>query len=260
MDEDGIESGEDSKSLHLFRACLVEFVGNVLFILIGSLSASSSGGVLPVAVAHGFTIFILVASMGHISGGHYNPAVSLGVFISGNLGIVATLLYMISQLSGGFVGSLFFRAVTAANTTTFEDWGGGATLPSPAFNAGSWVVCEFLLTFFLVNTVLNAAVDPANGTPLAPLAIGATVMVDILAGGSISGASMNPARSLGPAIAYSIFGSNDVSRVWTNHWIYWVGPLAGGAVAGLLYHSILAEKSHRWFGRHSGSVQIHPNK
>jgi len=223
------------------RACFAEFVGDFFFIFIGSMSFG-----LGPPFAHGLTIALLVASLGQISGGHFNPAVTLGVTISGAIHPLRAIFYVFFQLLGGFIGALFVRivspnyAIRNGITTIGQDAKTGLDLVNP----GQAIILEALLTYLLVQTVLCAAVDSDGNNPLAPLAIGFVLAVDIFAGGDITGASMNPARSLGPSIAASIFGGT-LQDPWKYQYVYWVGPIIGSVIAALFYRLVLAKSQRR---------------
>jgi len=221
-------------------SCFAEFVGDFFFVFIGSMS-------LPIgaAFAHGLTIALLVISLGPISGGHFNPAVTLGVTLSNALHPLRAIFYVFFQLLGGFIGALFVRIVSP----NYAIRNGITTIPQDpngvlAVTVGQGIVLEALLTYLLVQSVLCAAVDSDGTNPLAPLAIGFTLAVDIFAGGDLTGASMNPARSLGPSIAASIFGST-VQDPWKYQYIYWAGPAIGSIVAAVFYRLVLAKPQHR---------------
>jgi len=243
----GATNRASNPKMKLIRSCIVEFTGDLIFIFIGALSATAGYGALSAALAHGITIFVLIAAMGHISGGHYNPAVTLGILISGNIPIINAVCYIASQLSGGLVGALLVRAVTHPNhRATGIDYisivNGGATIPNQATYPMEAITCEIIFTYLLVLTVLLTAVDTSSNT-LAPLAIGFSIAADILAGGNISGASMNPARSFGPAVVLSIFGNGHAH--WSLYYIYWVGQILGAALAGVMYKVFLANDEKR---------------
>ncbi|XP_064618111.1 aquaporin-8-like [Liolophura sinensis] len=193
--------------------------------------------VVCVAIAHGLTIALLVASFGAVSGGHLNPAVTLGVFLSGGIKPLLAMAYVVAQLLGSLVGAGLVRAVLPS--TTFKAIGGGAHNLVQGVGPGQGIVCETLLTMTLVLAVLMCAVDTDKNV-LAPLAIGFAVTVDILAGINVTGASMNPARSFGPAVVVS-----NVSNVWSYHYVYWVGPLMGSLLATLLYRLCFANPDNR---------------
>jgi len=192
------------------------------------------------AFAHGFTIALLVISLGPISGGHFNPAVTLGVTLSNAIHPIRAALYVVFQLLGGFIGALFVRVVSP----DYADRNGITTVTNANTNPGQAIVLEIILTYILVQTVLCAAVDSEGKNVLAPLAIGFCLVVDIFAGGDITGASMNPARSLGPALAASIFGGTNANP-WQYHYVYWAGPIVGAVIAALFYRLVLAKQERR---------------
>ncbi|VAH70396.1 unnamed protein product [Triticum turgidum subsp. durum] len=193
-----------------FRAGVAEFISMLIFVFAGSGSgmafgkltdggATTPAGLIAAALAHAFALFVAVSVGANISGGHVNPAVTFG-------SVVACLLLKIAT-GGEAVGAFSLSA-----------------------GVGVWnaVVFEIVMTFGLVYTVYATAVDPKRGDlgVIAPIAIGFIVGANILAGGAFDGASMNPAVSFGPAV---------VSGVWENHWVYWLGPFAGAAIAALVY-------------------------
>jgi MIP family channel proteins len=165
-------------------------------------------------------IFVTVG--GPISGGHLNPAVTVAMLLTGRISLPRSLSYILAQLVGGTLGALLLRPI-------FPDLpaGLGATVLGDGVTPMQGVLIEAVLTFFLVFVVFGVAVDPRGPKQLFGICIGLVLTFDILAGGPLTGASMNPARSLGPALA---------SGTWTAHWVYWVGPLLGGAIAGLAYN------------------------
>ncbi|CAN1353509.1 Aquaporin TIP1-2 [Linum perenne] len=188
--------------------------------------AKLTAGLVAAAIAHAFALFVAVSVGANISGGHVNPAVTFGAFVGGNITLLRGIVYWIAQLLGSTVACLLLKFAT-----------GGLVSETAAFSlsegVGVWnaVVLEIVMTFGLVYTVYATAVDPKKGSlgTIAPLAIGFIVGANILVGGAFSGASMNPAVSFGPAL---------VSWSWGNHWVYWVGPLIGGGIAGLVYELI----------------------
>lgn len=218
-----------------------EFLGVCLFVFVGVLSPLSEGtdgNLIGVAVGHGLTIALLIMALGNISGGHFNPAVTFGVALSGNIKPLLAVAYVIGQLLGGLLGAAFVRAILPANTYSMMN--GAQTLP-PVIEPGWAVLCEGILTFILVFTVLMTAVDNRTKSKLAPLAIGFAVAVDILAGGRVTGASMNPARTFGPAVVASPL----VDGLWTYHYVYWVGPLGGAFLAAINYRLLFASPDLR---------------
>lgn len=230
-----IGSFTDSFSVNSIKAYVAEFIATLLFVFAGVGSAIAYGeltadaaldapGLVAVAVAHAFALFVGVAVAANISGGHLNPAVTFGLAIGGNITILTGFLYWISQLLGSIVACLLLKFVT-----------GGKSIPTHGLaagvGAGQGVVFEIIITFALVYTVYATAADPKKGSLgiIAPIAIGFIVGANILAAGPFSGGSMNPARSFGPAV---------VSGNFLDNWIYWVGPLVGGGLAGLVYGDV----------------------
>ncbi|CAH1794531.1 unnamed protein product [Owenia fusiformis] len=227
------------------RPSLVELVGVFLFVFIGTLSYSSLS-VVAIAFAHGLIFALLIAGFGHISGGHFNPAVTLGVLIAGEITPLLALGYLVSQCVGAVIGAACCRGVLSfvpegASMTPYEAILGGAHDLAPGVDPGRGILCEMLLTTVLITTVLMTAVDSKGKNSLAPLAIGFAVTVCILAGINVTGASMNPARSFGPAVVISYYKP----AIWNHHYVYWVGPLLGSGFAGLMYRFVFASADKR---------------
>ncbi|MBF8267809.1 MAG: hypothetical protein HW388_1317, partial [Dehalococcoidia bacterium] len=160
-----------------------------------------------------------------ISGGHINPAVTFAAVLTRKMGVTKGGMYVVGQLSGAIVGAFLLKAVIPDAL----EGGLGSHALGPGITAGAGLVVEMVLTFLLVFVVFATAMDPKGPGHLAPLAIGLAVLVDHLVGVPLTGASMNPARTLGPAWA---------AGAWADHWVYWVGPLAGGAIAALVYERV----------------------
>jgi MIP family channel proteins len=219
---------------------VAEFFGTfaLIFIGAGSICANqflgeNSGGIVTVALAHGLAIACSIAAVGHASGAHFNPAVTIGFWVTKKMGTVEALLYWLTQLAGAIAAAYFLKAILPA-----EVWG-PVSLGTPALAADftrlQAMLLEGVLTFFLVFVIFATAVDKNNGfRVLAPLAIGFTVTMDVFLGGPFTGAALNPARALGPALA---------GGFWSNHGVYWVGPLAGGVLAAWLYDSLFLRNS-----------------
>ncbi|CAJ0590729.1 unnamed protein product [Cylicocyclus nassatus] len=243
-----VESAPTNKnrSFSIFTKMIAEFLGDFTFVFIGCMqtvvTVASDGEsarevvdtILHATLAHGFAIFILVAALGHISGGHFNPAVTWSVAGAGKMPLWHVPFYWFAQLLGGFCGALY-AALVMTKAQLYESHA-GATLLSPSNKWWEGLASESVVTFFLCHTVLLTAVD-TNKNLLAPLAIGLTLSIDILSTGAITGASMNPARSLGPNIVGQIF-INETSlplHFWDYHYIYWAGPFIGATVATCIY-------------------------
>lgn len=218
------------------RVCASELIGTFVLVLIGvgalnasSVNAGSGAGLLAIATAFGAAVAIMVAATGHISGAHINPAVTMSLLAAGKIKPVDAGAYWVSQLAG---------AVLAALTLEVMFGGGAAKLGVTTVDASratlmQGVAIEAVLTMILVLVVFGTAVD-MRAQKMPALFIGATVAADILVGGPFTGASMNPARSFGPAL---------IGNVWDHHWVYWLGPLLGGAVGGLLYATLFLPRT-----------------
>ena len=197
------------------RAYLTEFIGTFFLVLAVGLSGN------PIAI--GSSLMIMVYMGGHISGGHYNPAVSLAVTLRGKLSWGNWVIYVISQALGAVVAAL---VVLGVKHTTFA--------PAPAETATIWaaLLVEFLYTFALALVVLNSATSPkTEGNSFYGLAIGFTIVVAAFSGGPISGGAFNPAVGFGPILVDTLHGGHSIQNLW----IYLLGPLAGGAVAAVVF-------------------------
>jgi aquaporin NIP len=224
--EDGVDL-----SLALWRRCLAE--GIAAFALVfggcGAIVADSryhgALGRLGVALVFGLVIMVMVYATGHLSGAHINPAVTTAFTLTRHFTPRDALAYVAAQLTGATAGALVLLAVWTDAPANL-----GATVPS--VGTGSALVYEVLLTAFLMFVIMAVATDTRAVGAGAAIAIGGTVGLDALFGGPITGASMNPARSLGPAIAAS---------EWRDLWIYLIGPLVGAALGGFAYQLVRGE-------------------
>ncbi len=217
---------------HLALPAIAEFVGAFTLVLAGAgaIIITAGGDLVAIALAHGLAIGLMVAAMGHISGGHYNPAVSLAMLITRQVTPIRFGAYVVAQLAGGVVAALILKAVFPSDAVDAVNLGVPAV--SGAFTIGQGFVIEAIGTFFLVMVVFGTAVDGRGPKAIAPLAIGLTITMDIFWAGGATGAAVNPERAFGPALA---------SMSWDNHWVYWLGPAAGAAIAGILHWFILQE-------------------
>ncbi|HTM53666.1 MAG TPA: aquaporin [Pirellulales bacterium] len=211
------------------KSALAELIGTFTLVFIGAGAGSAmeanSAGTIGVAFAHGLALLVIVYAWGSISGAHVNPAVTLGVAVAGRMDWPKAVAYWIAQFAGGIAAAYLLQWFFGPDSKLGSTTGSLTPMKDMAGDAVKVVVLEGVLTFFLVAAVFASGVHGRNGN-MAGLAIGMVLTMDILAGGSLTGASMNPARTLGPALA-----TGDLSYVW----MYFVGPLAGGAVAALVY-------------------------
>jgi len=207
------------------KALTAEFVGTFALIFIGAgAGAIGAGGLVGVALAHGLVLVAVAAAYGPISGAHINPAVTIALWFGRQIKAAEAAGYIVVQLLGGIAGAFVLRFVLGGTGS-----GLGATVLAGNISPVEGMAVEAVLTFFLVNTIYNTAVSGKAGNQ-APVAIGLTLAFCILMGGPLTGASLNPARTIGPAIA---------SGNYADLWVYLVGPVIGGLAATLLYDRVL---------------------
>ncbi|URE23012.1 hypothetical protein MUK42_18238 [Musa troglodytarum] len=235
---------EELTKWSLYRAAIAEFVATMLFLYVtvatvigvNPADAACSGvGILGIAWAFGGMIFILVYCTAGVSGGHINPAVTLGLFLARKVSLVRALLYMVAQCLGAICGVGLVKGFQEAY---FVRYGGGANELSAGYSKGTGLTAEIIGTFVLVYTVF-AATDPKRNARdshvpvLAPLPIGFAVFMVHLATIPITGTGINPARSLGAAVIYN------QAKAWDDQWIFWVGPFVGAAIAAAYHQYVL---------------------
>lgn len=229
---------------NLRQKVVAEFIGTFTLIFIGAGSicadailraAGGSGvGILGIALAHGLAIGLMVCALGHVSGGHFNPAITAGFWVTRKLGTMDAIAYWIAQLLGGAAGAYLLLGLLPPVLRNGPVWLGIPML-APDFTRAHGMLLEGVMTFLLVFVVFATAADPRSGSQkIAGFAIGLTITMDILMGGPFTGAAMNPARSFGPALA---------SHQWTNEGVYWAGPLLGGILAAWLYNSFFMREA-----------------
>ncbi|XP_052773593.1 aquaporin-5-like [Mya arenaria] len=220
---------QELKTWPLWRAVLAEFLATLLFVFIGTMSAvdivpitDPAGKFVRIGLTFGLMIAVCIQMFGHVSGGHMNPAVSLAMAVAMEISPTRAVLYTVAQCSGGMLGSLLLKGLTPAELNDNL----GLTTVNPDLNGGQAFACELVFTFILVMSIFGCT-DPNRalfGSPA--LGIGLTVSVLHFASIPFTGASMNPARS---------FASSVVSNNFDLHWVYWVGPVAGGVTAAVCY-------------------------
>jgi len=224
---------DEIKTKGLWRAVIAEFLGTALFLLgttVVCLASGTSGAATNIAIGIGIGLSITnsIIMVGHVSGGHLNPAVSFAMTVAGKVSILRGLLYIIAQLVGGIVGSAFTYGLLSPAVGTL-----GATVPSVKEAQGFGL--ELLFTLILVLFVFSIT-DGAKSIDggVTALAVGVCILVAHVCLIPFTGCGINPARSFGPAV---------VANVWTSHWIYWIGPLAGALVGAILYTFVLGHCS-----------------
>ncbi|TMK70267.1 MAG: aquaporin [Actinobacteria bacterium] len=194
----------------------------------GASDTASGLGLLGIALAHGLAIAVMVSAVGHISGGHFNPAITLGFFVTRRIAASLTLVYWVAQLAGASCAALLLSWFYPKQVRNLGQLG------APALGSGvsHWqgFVIEIVLTFFLVWVVFATAADP-GGTfkSIAGLAIGLTITMDVIMGGPLTGAAMNPSRAFGPEL---------VQHHWKNWWVWFAGPAVGAIIAAVAYDEL----------------------
>jgi len=203
-------------------------------------------GLVGIALAHGIILSIAVSATMNISGGHVNPAVTMGLLATGRIKPGAAIGYIVGQCAGatiaGVLLAMIFRSLGAGGAEISGAQAmANSMLGTPNFgnqiSAGMAVWVEAILTFLLVFAVFGTAVDP-RAPKIGGFGIGLTVGVDILMGGPITGAAMNPARTIGTLLG----GGSVTSALWSQHWVYWVGPVVGGVAAAWVYEALIMQR------------------
>jgi MIP family channel proteins len=217
---------------------VAEFLGTfflcfagIAAILSATPSVGSGAGIVGIALAHGLALSIAVNAFGGVSGAHFNPAVSVGFCITGRLPLARLGPYIVAQLLGATTAAFICQMIFPVEAVTQGQL--GLPLPAAWAGTGAVIIGEFVMTFLLMTAIFGTAVDGrGQAVKIGGFGVGLTVAFDILAGGAVTGASMNPARSFGPALVSANFA-------W--HWAYWLAPVAGACVAALLYENVILE-------------------
>ena len=218
----------------LIGAFALTFLGAGSIMLAVTQGYNNGGTLVMVALAHGLAIGLMIAAAGHVSGGHYNPAVSIGLWVGGKIGALKGAGYIVAQLLGALIAALILKHLfndsnaTLHNAVPLVNYAGdGDQIIVGRTNA---LIIETILSFFLMYVIYGVAVDKRGPHAIAPLAIGLMITTDILMAGPLTGAAMNPSRWFGVAV---------VDGTFTDGWIYWVGPIAGAVLAAIVQAYIL---------------------
>ena len=228
--------------MYTYKQLLAEVVGTffLCFAGIGAIVATSEpinsgAGLVGIALAHGIALSIAVSIFAGISGAHFNPAVTIGFLSTRRIAPPLAVMYIVAQLAGATLAAAACNAIYPAAAVDASKL--GIPLPSDWVTTPILLLTEFILTFLLMSAIYGTAVDErAAPMKLGGFGIGLAVTFDILAAGKVTGASMNPARSFGPALIYNHF---------VMHWCYWVAPIAGAVVAALVYEHVLLDKGEK---------------
>ncbi|HSD04271.1 MAG TPA: MIP family channel protein [Nitrosopumilaceae archaeon] len=228
------------------RAWFAESVATFALVFFGPLSVTlaavafgtdlSIEGIIMISLGHGAAIGLMIYTFGHVSGAHINPAVTISMIVTKRIGIKDGVAYIIFQLIGAIVAAAAHKAILPelGAKVNFGTQGGPSALLNHDVMAGLGV--EMILTFFLVTVIFMAAVHKKAASGFAGFAIGGMIFLIHLVGVPLTGASVNPARTFGPAL---------ISGFWEFHWIYWVGPIIGGIIAGLIMNYVFVKKAEQ---------------
>ncbi len=219
---------------------VAEFIGTFALVFFGAgsicayqfLHTAPEVSLFAVAITHGLAIALMISALGHVSGGHFNPAVTIGFWVTKRMSTIEAVSYWVAQIIGAIAAAFLLKAVIP------EDAWRAVALGTPPlardFTVLSGLILEAVTTFFLVLTVFATAIDERNSSrSYAGFCIGLIITLGIMVAGPFTGGALNPARAIGPALA---------SSHWANQGVYWVGPLLGGFFAGLLYDSFFNRK------------------
>jgi aquaporin Z len=223
----------------LLRRSLAEALGTFALVFIGVGSVASSHypdanyGVLGIAVAHAIVLAVMITATMAISGGHLNPAVTVGLLTARRIDARTAGAYIVAQLAGAVIAAYLLRSVYPPYTLRSITFGTPGLAHTVQLSQG--ILIEAVLTFFLVSAVFGTCVN-SEAPKVGGFAVGLVLLFDIIVGGPLTGAAMNPARAFGPAL---------VSGTWVAHAVYWVGPILGGVLAALLWEYVLLPKRQR---------------
>ena len=222
-----------------YKALVGEFIGTFFLCFAGIAAILSNTpavggglGIVGIALAHGLALSVAVSVFGGVSGAHFNPAVTMGMLATKRIQPAGAAMYVVVQLAGATAAAAACQAVFPAAAVSAANL--GIPLPAAWASTATVVIVEFILTFLLVTAIFGTAIDArGQAVKIGGFGIGLTVAFDILAGGAVTGASMNPARSFGPAL---------MQGYWAWHPLYWIAPIAGGVVAALVYEHVILDK------------------
>lgn len=222
----------------LARRLVSESLGTFSFVFVGVAVVVVNGGfpnsgigLLGIALAHAVALSVMISATMAISGGHLNPAVTVGLLVAKRIGPVEAAAYIVTQLASACVAALLVQWLLPAGAVRSALL--GVPVIASSITLGQAMGIEIVLTFFLMSAVFGTAVSP-DAPRVAGFGIGLVLLFDILVGGPLTGAAMNPARAFGPAL---------VSGQWLGHVVYWIGPMVGAILAALLWQYVLLPKA-----------------
>jgi len=221
------------------KALVAEFIGTfflcfagIAAILSNTPAVGAGMGIVGIALAHGLALSVAVNAFGGVSGAHFNPAVSIGLLSTGRIKLPAALSYIVVQLAGATVAALACKTIFPPEAAMAANL--GIPLPAAWVSTSTLILCEVILTFLLMTAIYGTAIDErGKAVKIGGFGIGLAVTFDILAAGAVTGASMNPARSFGPALIQGDFHL---------HIFYWIAPIIGAVLAAQVYEHVILDK------------------
>jgi aquaporin TIP len=209
------------------------FIGAAVVVVNGGFP-NSGIGLLGIALAHAVVLSVMISATMTISGGHLNPAVTVGLLVRRRIDPASAAAYIVAQLAAACLAAFLVKLLLPASAVHNAML--GVPVIANSVSLGQAIGLELVLTFFLVSAVFGTAVSP-DAPRVAGFGIGLVLLFDILVGGPLTGAAMNPARAFGPAA---------ISGEWVGQLVYWIGPIAGGILAALLWEFVLLPRGpHR---------------
>ncbi len=235
--EESSDNQEGNKVIEQYvTPVLAELVGTFIFVFIGAGSIVTNTflhgatGLIGIALAHGLALSVVITAFGATSGGHINPAVTIGFIVTRRIVRLVGIMYIVAQLLGATLAGLLLLAIFPEAVWQAAQLGTPSL--APEISPGIGILLEAILTFFLLIAVFGTAVDK-RAPKIGGFGIGLTVLADILVGGPLTGAAMNPARTFGPALA---------GGFWDNNFVYWIGPIIGGVMGALFYEYVILRR------------------
>ncbi len=242
--------------MELTKRLVAEFVGTFALVFVGVgavISSQAGGGPVAVALAHGLAIAVMVSAVGHISGGHFNPAITIGAWVTQRIKALDGLLYVIAQMVGGIVGAVLIKITLPKEIWSTSFLGTPQVLHGQQgefLSSGEAILIEAVLTFFLVWVVFGTAMDPDGAfNKIAGLAIGFAVAMGMFMAAPLTGGAMNPARAFAPAL---------IGGFWKDWLVFWIGPIAGAVIAALLYDTLMLRRKPAAVDEALGAVVEQP--
>jgi MIP family channel proteins len=222
----------------LARRLAAEALGTFGFVFVGAAVVVVNGGfpnsgigLLGIALAHAVALSVMITATMTISGGHLNPAVTIALLVARRIDAISALAYIATQLVAACVAAYLVKMLLPPNAV--RNAMVGLPVIASSMNLQQAIGLELVLTFFLVSAVFGTAVSP-DAPRVAGFGIGLVLLFDILVGGPLTGAAMNPARAFGPAV---------VAGEWVGQLVYWIGPILGGILAALLWEYLLLPRT-----------------